>query len=623
MVRRRRIVAYLLRLYDVTSKGNGPNEACNSSSLRVTELLLVGRGRYEYWAAVSRFLDFWLRPPSKIRHYVLNGAVGRAVRSYQERASQHVAAQSSSQSAIPYADIMAILAGSLATSARQTLMILDTFRTRLEYHVLGDCCLHIRRTPFLWAEVSQSPELFRHFVRQVGHMRSTGSWPKDPLRFRYVNLMVEFSTSPEALEILSNFEAKYHDVSDAVLLRLVSHYTTLGEVDMALGALSRVSPTTFRSPRGSWLGRIVNLLALDTVQSSPSTSNFRILPKLLELGVPPIEIIQNMMVQNAVKSGKTQVAFDLLYYLRNEKITVSTWTYSKLLKHSFLARDTQRIDELFTIFHNDEVLRRDPWLIASIMNIVRSICYFEQRLGVVACVSRVMQVYDRSYSRVPLAKFGLQLGDAQPPTANQKDDLHPAVLGGVIWSYVLVQRDPMHVMHVWTCFTRLLEASDPLAARFAQEELGAFRSFLVFFSRQQHCSPDKLLMILRYMLSKYPKSLGEVEWALVFAGFIRAGHLEMAEKLRKLMLSTGRTFTSPGLEHMQERWGDLELVKKMLDNVDVRGMLPSSTKDVEVTMTEVFGPAVQVDTQASDFGPAFTDYGAFFTGAMRSEGFSG
>ncbi|KPI41636.1 uncharacterized protein AB675_9253 [Cyphellophora attinorum] len=221
---------------------------------------------------------------------------------------------------------------------------------------------------------------------------------------------------------------------------------------------------------------------------------------------------------------------------------------------------------------------------------------------------------------MPLARFGLQLGDAQPLTANQKDDLHPVVLGAVIWSYVLVQRDPMHVMHVWTCFTRLLEASDNLAARFVEEQPGAFRSFLVFFSRQQHCSPDKLLLMLKYMLSNYPNSLGEMEWALVFAGFIRAGHLEMAEKLRKLMLSTGRTFTSLGLEHMQERWGDREIVKKLLDDVDVRGMLPSSNKDIEVTMTEVFGSDVQVDAQAFDFGPGFNDYGAFLTGAVRSEG---
>lgn len=538
---------------------------------------------FKHWNAISQSLGDSLRGGS--------AAAESTLQAYREHSPRHMADDAGRQISNFHSDaeIMAIMAGSLATSARQTLDALDRFQFQLQFQVWADCCFHLRRTPHLWEEVSKSSEMFHSFSHHVNRMKAPQFWPSAHLRTRYLNIMVEFSTSPEACEILAQFEDRYPNLSNETLLRLVGHYTKLQEVDRALDALSRVSPSILQSPNPSCVGLCVNLLLLDRVEGSYSSHSFRILPRMLQLGLPPLEIIHNMVVQNAARSSRVQVAFDLLYYLQSEKIRVHSHTYSTLLKHSFLSKDTEAIDKLFTIFQGDEALQRNPWLMASTMNIVRSICFFERMQGPEACFQRVIQIYDRAWSREPLEKFGILLQDFSVDDATKSEDVHPVALAGTIWSYILVQRDPQRVLHVWRHLTQLLEADDPLAVRLVQEVPSAFRAFLVFFARQQHRGLDKALVVLDYLLVHYPKSLGETEWAIILAGFVRVGGSDMAEKLRKIMMSTGRVFTMPGLEFLQSKWSRSELVQRLLDDVDARGLLPRSAMDVHTAMAEVAG----------------------------------
>lgn len=543
-----------------------------------TPMPATGTYRYNlaFWKDLSRLLRVASRQTEEPVHHVLDF--------FRQRIATWRDSTSKQKIPISTREMMSIIIGALATTAKQTLEVLEEFDGLREaegvrqvvpaiwFDIRADCCYHLRHSPALWAETQTSPELMSSFARQVARLKSVDYWPKYELKARHLDLLLANSTDRESGEILQKFQEIYPAQSDRDLLYLVDCYTRLRDVDGALQALSRVSPQVLHSGDGHCISRCVKLLQLDTVQGEYSARSFRILPRMLQLGVPPLDVIHNMAVQNAAKSGLMEVAFDLYKSLQAENIPIGHRTHNILLKHSLLLRDADALNKCFDIIHALDSLQDQPYLLMTMMNVVRYISFFERRAHPAKCMQYIMQIYDRAHSRHVLARIGLihpsQVDDGNPELL----DPNPMALAGAIWACVLVQRDVLLVNRVWDNLVGLLADGDPLVTESA-EAFGLFRAFLLFYTRTGS-SLNRAVEVMQYALERHPKRLEETDWVILMAGFIRHEGDSSAEQIRQVMMSTGQDFTSQGKEFLTKRWPSSETVQKILSEHEA-GTLPS------------------------------------------------
>ncbi|KAL4740816.1 hypothetical protein BDV11DRAFT_203987 [Aspergillus similis] len=130
------------------------------------------------------------------------------------------------------------------------------------------------------------------------------------------------------------------------ILSFMKRFTQFRDVDAALEAIEMVKEAAhpeFRMNSEEVVRHCCKLLTIDFVVDDGGARNFRILPKLLELGVPPTRDLMNVVLLNAFKSGDTH------------ELEPDAYTYMALLT------DAVRIQV-------KEELRRNPWIVTKILH---------------------------------------------------------------------------------------------------------------------------------------------------------------------------------------------------------------------------------------------------------------
>lgn len=526
-----------------------------------------------YWGHLSHLLGFAYRSG--------NHRAQHALETYRYRGREFVRALSeSAPNPAEPATILSTLIGCIANSARDTLQVLSS-RLDIPFYARADSCYHLRHIPARWAEISNDPQLEQLYHQSLEPLRDRDTWESmAEVKTRHMALMMEHLHREDAVQLLSDWRETFPYLRDGENLWLMDQYTRLGDADNALQALGKVSKQLLQKPNYDLIARCVNLLKLDSIEDRRKTQSFRILPSMLKLGLPPLDIIHNMAVQNTARSGMQHVSLDLYEALQAQGRPVHNHTTAALLKQSLKSGNYKVMNKVMTMIQTREDLTHDPFVMSVMLNVVRHICFFQQGLGSDECLAYLLAIYDRAYSRGILGRIGI-LGPDQARGGNPTHpEPHPVALTNFIWSFILAQTQEARVRGVWLRIVQILRngrlhdafvrVREPLL-REAMRDGAVFRAFLIFYQRNQATLPD-MIDVLKYMLRNAPESVEEPEWIIVVNGFMRHMQHKNIDIVQQLMRNFASEAPTPSrgnrLRAFLERWPEKARIARFVKDLE-------------------------------------------------------
>ncbi|KAL5043670.1 hypothetical protein BDW71DRAFT_187548 [Aspergillus fruticulosus] len=223
-----------------------------------------------------------------------------------------------------------------------------------------DCVQHLLRF---------FPDLVdRSFIIDLMH---PDRWPVLLLPQRPVRIYVANADRHDVHYAWNLVREKRIHMAPNTLLSFMKRFTQFRDVDAALEAVEMIKEAAhpeFPMDSKEVVRHCCKLLTIDFVVDDGDVRNFRILPKLLELGVPPTRDLMNVVLLNAFRSGDTHVSQGILNYMKDQELEPDAYTYMALLTDAVRVGDHERFQSLLREIQVKEELQRNPWIMTKILH---------------------------------------------------------------------------------------------------------------------------------------------------------------------------------------------------------------------------------------------------------------
>ncbi|EXJ80005.1 hypothetical protein A1O3_08291 [Capronia epimyces CBS 606.96] len=413
--------------------------------------------------------------------------------------------------------------------------------------------------------------------------------------------------SPEQCEnIIDTVFQNSAPVPVPLILVMVDHFIEQGGAERAIELLSSIPMEERERFKQEILDRLPKLVRLDSIEDSGAGRNFKILPRLMEIGMPLDKNVYNSVLQQAISLRLSNVAWEVFRFMEAERIYVDARSHLVLLRDSFDRQDREKLDKILSAIHQREDLYRDPYLVAYTMHIVRIVCCFDRKLPPEVCFAHILAIYDRAYNRAPLVKLGL--ADPLPTeqhSASQLPEPRPAALGFTIWAYVLCQSDEKPVSRLWHWIAHLIQHKDASICEAAKHDI-LYNGFVSFFARDPS-TLRKGLEVVEEMIELGLCLTTQRTWSEVLSGFLRHGEEDAAEKIWRTMLARGVVPSEKEWSFLLRRYEKSRLsqvVRYVLNERQMPEGLESalgSPEELDATATEARkAPSVQTEYDAEE-----------------------
>lgn len=334
------------------------------------------------------------------------------------------------------------------------------------------------------------------------------NWPIHQLPQKAVRIYVENSERNAVYYAWSIAREKRMILTPESLLCFMKRFTELGDIDSAIEAIRMVQ--NMENPEFSMDSEAVirhccKLLTLDSVVGDGSERNFRILPKLLQLGVQPTRDLMNVVLSNAYKTGDSQLGQDILNYMQAQGLKSDSYTYLTLLTNAVGAGDSQRLEALLQEIQVKEELHRNPWIMSKVLHahflsMVKENDFTDDPN---AFFYSMLAMYNRLHDITPLKELSVVPYHYNPPSGSGDSPPSVVALYIVISTYLRCVKSIVNVEHVYSRFRQLvLEGHGTIAPLAATDH--TYNEFLVAF-RNDPRGLRPAVRLVEDMLSSVPK----------------------------------------------------------------------------------------------------------------------
>ncbi|KEF61228.1 uncharacterized protein A1O9_02793, partial [Exophiala aquamarina CBS 119918] len=449
------------------------------------------------------------------------------------------------------------LIGALAQSAKSALRLMTLMEgvPEFSFSIKCDCLLYLGRVHR--SEIETEPDLQEIYDGEIDKVAGFTGWP-NPMPKSALLAMLNHSSCQRRQEIIESVLAAYDPVPPELLLLMVDYYTKQEMPHDAIAILSRLSPDDLKLLRQDVDHRYYALINIDNVERSDSGLNFKLLPSLLEKGLPLTDDMHCAVIARAVKLGLPDVAWEVFRFMEANQMDVNANGHLALLRDSFQRGDLDGLNLIMSKIHQRKDLVSNPFLVSYAMNIVRYVCYFERQLPVTESLAHVLAVYDRAYDRAPLVK--LALADPLPPSETNATLPQPdgRQLSFALWTYVLIQRSDHHVSHFWHHFTQLVARGEPDMCDVARHDV-LYNGLIVYWGRK------KATLLNAVEVLEDMERLGlctptELTWIMVITAFMRHGQEASAEQIRQMMMTKGVKTNPNNWNFLMKEYSDSNLI---------------------------------------------------------------
>ena len=359
-------------------------------------------------------------------------------------------------------------------------------------------------------------------------------WPSS-IPDDHVGLLLEVEPVQRKIDLLQTYSSRPRSHSTEGTLRFVDAFTSVGDYDHSLAAMRLLPTYVLNDPPDSVLQRCTNLLKLDFVEHLEKEQNFKILPQLLEMGLRPNTINQNVAIKSALKAGMHTVAWDIYRFMLESTTQPDSYTLLSLMQDALARLDFTALEELFTAIMAQEELRTNPYLIIYTINVLRRLHNLNKSSSPAITFQKMLAVYSRAWSMAPLLRLGM-ISDAE--TLSQSSDLpnpDSRQLAFVIWSWELIQHDREVVMKSLLRLRNLTGEGDLYRDTYRHDLV--WNALLIFDSRSKENLPKCSDTILQMMTSMHTMPTVRT-WGIWLLGNLRHGNLRDAEMICNILKKT-------------------------------------------------------------------------------------
>jgi pentatricopeptide repeat protein len=402
-------------------------------------------------------------------------------------------------------------------------------------------------------EIDVSPDLKREFAYQINWLSRTRNWPKRPLEWYVLVLLLRHNTPEHCAHMMDTIKIMYDPTPVRLLLVMVDYCTQHGDAERAVDLLALI-PSPEREPHKTRiLQRCENIVRIDQVDTSESDVVFRSLARLIKLGLPLNAQIYNSIIERAVQLEQPEVAWEVFEVMQSQEIHADPRSHLFLLQDSFRRNEQQRLNTILTAIHTRDDLNQYPYLVAYMLHIVRVVCRIDRDLPPENSLSHLLAVYDRAYDRAPLTKLGIAPALAQEQSPGSRRQVPPpVVLGFTIWAYVLCQKDERRVSSLWHWIIHLLKQGDETITACAKHDV-LYNGFVHFYASSRYFL-KKSVGVVETMMEVGLCVPTERTWSEVLSGFLKHGEEESAEKIWRLMIARDVKPTKKGWKFFLEKY---------------------------------------------------------------------
>ncbi|KAL2004026.1 hypothetical protein VTN02DRAFT_824 [Thermoascus thermophilus] len=422
--------------------------------------------------------------------------------------------------------------------------------------MVSDCLLYLDK--FHYDELKQWKSDENWYNSIICSCLDPERWPSVSISQRGVRLYLKRSDHGGVTRAFQLMSERQIQVNAETALCFVSCFTKFGDADRAMEAfrlLPQIDQPGFDLNSEAVLRHCCKLLTLDSVQDRDGERNFKILPKVLELGVRPDRDMMNVVLSNAFKTGDPQLGLDMLAYMKSQGFELDSYTYLTLLTDAVKHGDRERVDDVLRDINPREELRNNPYIASKIFHahytfMARHLSSDDQPAEV---FSSMLNIYNELHDVTPLKDLRIVPRNYVP--TEEGANLPPSVVALYIMiaTYLRCQTAIANVYRIYQRFRELVMEGHETIALLAETD-HTYNEFLVAFRRDpralRYC-----VQIVEDMLHPHSGVLRGSEprpivcakptvttWNILLGAFIYNKQPLAAEKVKEMMRKHGVEF---------------------------------------------------------------------------------
>lgn len=379
------------------------------------------------------------------------------------------------------------------------------------------------------------------------------TWPVAVLPQAGVRLYTrwgDYETIVLAFDTMWRRKSQISAVLALIFMRDFTYYHDVKRAMKALWLVFKLKQPGFGMNSTSVNRHCCKLLTLDTVKDGPDGRNFRILPKLLQMGVNPTLPMMNILLSNAFKTGDPQMGFDMLQFMKSQGFEFDKYTYMEMLKDGVAREDRAQVQSVVAEILQNEELQRNPLLLNKIFHAHYAFTakHMESNADPAEVFYSVLSMYNKLHDIKPLKELTIIPPHYEPPSGS--GDTQPSLvpLYVMIATYLRCQRRIPVVQRIYSRFRELVKGGHESIAPLAATD-HTYNEFLTALRG----SPEGLrpsVRIVEDMLQSEPVDIYNGEhkvrradhakptfrtWTILMSAFLYNGHLSAAERVKEMM----------------------------------------------------------------------------------------
>ncbi|OQE38060.1 hypothetical protein PENCOP_c009G00284 [Penicillium coprophilum] len=331
-------------------------------------------------------------------------------------------------------------------------------------------------------------------------------------------------------------------------------FTQLNDVEYALRALEfipKINDPEFSMNSEGVLRHCCKLLTLDTVEDKAGGRNFRILPRLLKMGVQPDRDMMNLVLANAYKTGDPQLGSDMLQFMKNHHHEFDSYTYLTLLTDAVSRGDRGRVDELVREVEMKEELRNNPYIFSKIFHahFTFTAKHIDPESDPSGVFYSMLDMYNKLHDITPLKELLLLPPQyTQPPTPGLEVKIPPSPVSLflMIATFFRCRNRISQVHHMYDRFRELVQQGHPSIAPLVETD-HVYNEFLIAFRKSSRGLRSSIRLVEDMLdTSAMPKETTDGKplkhisptprtWTILLSAFNYSRQPDAAEKVKEMM----------------------------------------------------------------------------------------
>ncbi|CAG8123368.1 unnamed protein product [Penicillium olsonii] len=360
-----------------------------------------------------------------------------------------------------------------------------------DFKMVGDCLVYLDRFYFSSSIANESSDAHDYAVA-IADCIKPENWPIVNPSQRGLRLFIKRAPSDQVQRAFRLVKERGTTLEAITALSFMSRLIQINDVDLAFEALELV--LSIKDPDFTPVSLGVSrhcckLLKLDEVEDNAEGRNFRILPRLLKMGIRPDRDMMNVVLANAFKTGDSQLGADMLAFMRSHHHVFDSYTYVTLLTDAVARGDHARVEILTQEVELQHQLAEDPFVFSKLFHahFTSTMKDSDPETDSERMFSSMLEMYNRFHDISPLKELLILPSHYNPPPGGLAKKLPPSpvALFLMIASFFRCKNRYGQVHRVYEQFREMVQMGHPSIAPLAGTD-HVYNEFLVAFRRSPH-----------------------------------------------------------------------------------------------------------------------------------------